>query len=354
MTLAELKAKAAAILDKAKTENRSLTAAENTEIETIKADILKEEKVIQAATEQQRSAAAAAAARLNRDDVWNMKSNEFFRKMATLGDSYMRSISTAGQDVGNKEVIADVVRQFNLTSPIYAAHQNVQPRSTGVVYSYTRINKGGSGFVKTEGAAAPEDTVSSVTMVSQTFKTYSSEKLQISQEMLDDAVADISQEVMTLGLAKSVLAFGADCVTALESAFLVSNVFTPTDTAGTSWAFSDIVAAYYEIPVRNRYGVKYICNGATAQALVSLLTNINAPQAAIIGFTADNIVEDSAMPNNVLIIGNITISLAIGRKEPVRVFMVETSEGRTVEVQPRLAVGLRDSTALAARHLKSS
>lgn len=343
MTLAELKAKYAGLLEKAKTENRSLTAAETTEMDAMKADILKMEKAAEDGVKEAERQRSAAAARLNGDDRKTMKSNEYFR-----------SIARGDQDVGNKEVVADVVRQFNLTCPIYAAHTNVQPRSTGNTYSYTKIQKGGSGFVKTEGAAAPEDTVSTAVMVAQTFKVYSSEIIPITQEMLDDAVADISQEVMTLGMSKSVIAFGADCVTALKSAFLVSTVFTPTETAATHWALADVVAAYFEVPVRNRYGVKFICNGETAQAIVAQLTLDNSPQAALIGFTKENIVEDDSMPDDVLFVGNVTLALAIGRKEPVRIFMRETSEGKDVEVQPRFAVGLRDSTAIAARILKAA
>jgi hypothetical protein len=44
-------------------------------------------------------------------------------------------------------------------------------------------------------------------------------------------------------------------------------------------------------------------------------------------------------------VGNPTLMLAIARKEPVRIFVQEVSEGKTFEAQPRLAVALRDSTA---------
>jgi HK97 family phage major capsid protein len=343
VTLSEMKARYQAILDGAKTANRSMTSAETTELDKLKADIARIESEAAEGVrnaQQDRSAAAARQSEAKPQDVDK--------------NTYLRSIAKGSADVGNKEVVADVVRQFNLTSPIFAAHTNVQRRSTGNAYQFTQIAKGGAGYVKTEGAAGTTDSASTATMVAQAFKTYSGQKILVTQEALDDFEADIAAEVLTLGLAKSTVAFGVDCVTALKSAFLVSTTFTPTQTAATSWAMADLVAAYYEIPVRNRTGVKFICAPATAKALVSLLTLDNGPQAAAIGLKPENIVEDDSVDTDVCFLGNITLALAVGMKVPVRTFIQEVSEGKTFEVQPRFAVGLRDGTALSVRLRKQS
>jgi HK97 family phage major capsid protein len=351
--IAELKTKYQGTLDTVKTENRAMTAAETTSLDTIKGEIAALEK--QAKDEKAGQDAAAVADAVQNRNAAALRAGGQKNPSEMDKNSYFRSIAKGGQDIGNKEVIADIVKQFNLTSPIFAAHANVQKRSTGNTYEFAQISKGGAGYVKTEGNAGTTDSASALTMVAQTFKTYSGQKVLVTQEAMDDAAFDLSQEVTTLGLAKATLAFGADCVTALKSAFLVSTTFTPTETAATSWAISDVVAAYYEIPVRNRAaGVKFICAPATAKALITLLTLDNSPQAAAIGLTKENIIEDDSVDADVLFIGSITLALAIGMKIPVRTFVQEVSEGTTFEVQPRFAVGLRDGTALAVRKRKAS
>jgi HK97 family phage major capsid protein len=353
MTLEELKKQYAELLAKSETEKRSLTAAEVSTLDKLKTDIAAMEKAnadaAAASIKQQdeNRSAAAAAAQSDRDKTYNMPTNDYLRSIAKGAD--------ATASVGNKEVIADVVRQFNAQSPIFAAHGNVQKRSTGNAFSFTKIVKGSSdGGTKTEGNAGASDTTSTAPMVPVPFKTYTGESILVTQEALDDYAADIGAEVIGLGMSKSSLAFGADCITALKSAFLVSTTFTPTETAASTWALSDVIAAYYEIPARNRRNVKFTCAPATAKNLVSLLTLDNSPQAAAIGLTKENIVEDDAVPADVLFVGDITLALAIGMKIPVRIFKQEVSAGTTMEVQPRLAVALRDATALACRKLKAA
>ncbi|MCL2646027.1 MAG: phage major capsid protein [Phycisphaerales bacterium] len=338
MNLNEMKAKYVAILETGKTENRSFTAAEITEMDNLKAEIAKAEKAATEGVQKAIEERNAAAARLQGPDTMRMKTNE-----------YLRSIAKGSQNVGNLEVVNDVVRQFNQTSPIFAAHQNVQMRSTGNSFEFTRISAGGAGYVKTEGNAGTSDTASAATMVAVPFKTYSGQTILVTQEALDDYAADISQEVIVLGTAKATVAFGADCVAALKSAFT-----TTTATAGTSWTLADVTAAYYEIPVRNRYNIKYTCNPATAKALANLITLNTSPQAEWIDLKKENIVEDESMDADLLFVGDLTQALAIGLKQPVRVFVQEVSQGTNFEAQPRLAVALRDATALAARKLKTT
>ena len=74
-----------------------------------------------------------------------------------------------------------------------------------------------------EGDAATADSTSTLAMVDQTFKTYSSQAVLVSQEMLDDAGFDVAAEVTSLGMAKSTGAFDADAVAA------VLRDRTPTD-----------------------------------------------------------------------------------------------------------------------------
>src|SRR5262249_26839976 len=157
-------------------------------------------------------------------------------------------------------------------------------------------------YAKTEGNSGTSDTASAATMVAVPFKTYSGQTVLVTQEALDDYAADIGQEVITLGTAKSTIAFGVDCITALKSAFLVSSTFTPTERAATTWALGDLLGAYYEVPVLTRYGVKFICAPATAQAMVNLITLTTNPQADWIGLTKENIVEDESMDAGVLFV----------------------------------------------------
>jgi len=338
MNLSEMKAKIVSILETAKTQNRSFTKAETDEMDNLKAEIAKVEKEAAEGVQRAQEERSAAAARLNGPPTQTMKTNE-----------YLRSIAKGEANVGNIEIINDVVRQFNLTSPIFAAHQNVQKRSTGNAYEFTRISSGGAGYAKPEGNAGTSDNTSAATMVSVPFKTYSGQTILVTQEALDDYAADIGQEVIVLGTAKATVAFGADCVAILKSAFS-----TLTPTAGSAWTLDDVVAAYYEVPVRNRSGIKYICAPVTAKALTRLITLDTSPQAEWIDLTKENIVEDESMDADLLFVGNPTLALAIGMKQPVRVWTQEVSQGTNFEVQPRLAVALRDATALAARKLKAA
>jgi len=338
MDLNEMKSKCVAIYEQAATQNRTLNAAEAAETDALRAEIAKVEKEAQEGVQKALEERNAAAAKFLAPDTANMKTNE-----------YLRSIAKGSQNVGNIEVVNDVVRQFNQTSPIFAAHKNVQMRSTGNAFEFTRISAGGAGYVKAEGAAATADSTSAATMISVPFKTYSGQTILVTQEALDDFAADISQEVIILGTAKATVAFGVDCIAAMKSAFT-----TFTATAGTAWTFNDIQAAYYEIPIRNRQGgVKYICSPTTAKALNSFLTLNISPQSEGIGLTKENIVEDESMDNDLLFVGDPTFILAVGMRTPVRVFVQEVSQGKNFEVQPRFAVALRDGTALAARKLKS-
>jgi hypothetical protein len=239
---------------------------------------------------------------------------------------------------------------FEEQSPIFRIHTAKQTRLTGEVYRFPKVTLGGAGYAKAEGNAGTTDTASAITMVSESFKTYSSQVVPISQEMLDDAGFDVQAEVTTLGMAKSTAAFDADAVTAL-----LTYDASPTETAATSWALSDVMDAYFELPVRHQgAGVKYIGNATTIKNIASLLTVENSPQAALIGLTADSLVIDNNVTAGLLLVTNPTKALAIGLRAKVRVLILDVSEGRTIEVQPRLAVGVRDVTAIAGRILKAA
>ena len=358
MTLAELKAKYATILDGAKTANRSLSAAEQTELDTMKAEITALESNAQAAADAiQARNAAAAAANAGTPAAFNLPKNDYLRDLCRIAlhqqPVHARSFTSGSADVGNKEVIADVVRVFEQQSPILAKFNNLQKRSTGVAFQYTKITQGSSpGYKKTEGVAGTADTTSTVTMGVANFKTYSGETVLVSAEIIADAVADIAKETIGLGMAKGTLAFDADCVTVLESAFGV----TPTypDSIGTTWSLTDLSNAYFAIPNRNRYGVKYLLNPVDAAAIVAQLTTINAAFTSVIGLDKDSIVVDQNVPAGVAIVGYLDLALAIGLVEPVRVWTQEVSAGVNIEAQPRFAVALRDGTALAARKLKTA
>jgi HK97 family phage major capsid protein len=335
MTIQEMKAKYQGIVETASTANRSLTAAETQELDTLKAQIADAEKAVKTADE----ARSAAAARFD-SKAANPK---------TMNEHY-RSIGKGSAEVGTNEAINDVVRVFEEQSPIFKAHNAKQPRLTGEAYKYPKVVPGGAGYSKTEGNAGTADTASAITMVDQTFKTYSSQVVAVSQEMLDDAGFDVQAEITTMGMAKSTSAFDADAITAIET-----YDSTPTETAATTWALSDVVAAYFDLPNRHQgAGVKYIGNAATIKSIVSLLTTDNAPQAAIINLKPENIIIDSNVTAGLLLVTNLDRALAIGMKNKVRVLILEVSAGKTIEVQPRLAVGLRDGTAVAGRKLKAA
>jgi HK97 family phage major capsid protein len=341
MTIEQLKAEYAAILALGKTENRSLAAAETAKLDTLKLEIEKLERegaALAAANKREtENRSIAAAQETIKNGLGSMDKN-----------TYLRSLAKGSQDVGNKEVLADVVRQFETESPIFAAHKNVQKRSTGNAFSFTKITSGGAGYAKTEGNAGTADTASAATIASVVFLTYSGQKITVTQEMIDDSAADIAQEVIVLGSAKATTKFDIDAVAALET------YGTPADTAATTWALSDLVAAYFELPNRNRNtNVKYICAPATAAAIVNMLNATDAPKAAVIGLSADSIIVDDHVTAGHVLVCDPTLALAIGIKVPARIFVDEVSEGRVYEAQPRLAVALRDSTAISGRKLKA-
>jgi HK97 family phage major capsid protein len=353
MTLAEILAKIeeakgryAAIVDKVATENRARVkeevdglAAIKTEIAALEVRRKDAQNVADAAAAVEARNAAAARASAQGQGAAPQTSNEFYRAIT-------KSTST----VGTKEVVADVVRVYESQSPLFAAHQNKQMRLTGEKYTYPKVTAGTGGYAKTEGNAGTADGGgTTITMIDATFVTYSSQTITVSQEMLDDAGFDISGEIAAVGLAKSTAAFDAAAATAL-----LTYDASPTETAATSWALSDLIAAYYEIPTRNRTGVKFIMPSATVPAILNLLTADNAPKAAAIGLSAENIIVDDNITATQVVVCNPTFALAIGMKSQVRVFVDEVSAGRTYEVQPRLAVGLRDTTAVSGRILKAA
>ena len=185
-----------------------------------------------------------------------------------------RNLAAASQEVGGKETIADVVRVFEQQSPILKNFGNLQRRSTGRTFNFTRFTTPAAqglakGYVKTEGVAGTEDTTFTIGMADVAFSTYSSQKVVVTNELLDDAAADISKEVVTFGMAKSTMKFNDDCITAL----LLGNAGQIS--AATTWALQDLASSYYSIPNRNRYGVKYLMNGPTAALLVSQLTVVS-------------------------------------------------------------------------------
>lgn len=343
-----------AVLDKAKAENRSLNSDEAQRLDILKAEIDKDVNARAAAAELERReteyrSIAAAQGAID-------KTAPAAADPRPGANAYLRSIAKGNADVGNKEVIADVVRQFESQSPIFAAHANVQQRSTGNAFQFTKVTKGSTdGYAKTEGNTGRTDgtgtgaTASSVGVATIAFTTYSGELMTVTQEMLDDAAADVAAEVIGLGSGKATMAFDADAITELESAFL-----SYTDTAATTWAVADLIDIFLAIPNRNRYGVKYVTSAATAAKLLALMTTDNAPALAAIGFSKDSLVIDDNVTTDVVLGGNITLALAIGMRVPVRVFTQEVSAGRNFEVQPRLAVALRDATALAARKRKAA
>jgi len=339
MNLNELKTKAQSILATATTENRSLSAIEKENLDTLKTQIAAAEKEVVEGVESQKRSAAAAVATMSPD---NLPSSD-----------YLRSLAKGNADVGNKEVINDVVRVYESQSPIFSAHKNVQKRNNGMAFSFTKVAPGGAGYGKTEGDAGTTDTASTLEMAVVSFTTYSGQVVPVSQELLDDAAADVSQEVTALGMYKSTHAWEADAVTQITSPFKSSGTITSgyyTSSSGTL-LMQDLVDLYYSVPVRNRtQNLTYTCNSTMAKKIVGLLTNTNAPQAAAIHLTPDNITECSSMPNGVVVAGDLTLALAIGMKVPVRTLVIPTSAGANFEVQPRLAVALRDSSALGLRY----
>ena len=98
MNLNELKSKYVAILETGRTENRFYTAAEITEMDALKGEIAKAEKAATDAVQEALEQRSAAAARLQGPDTMKMKTNE-----------YLRSIAKGSQNVGNLEVVNDVV-----------------------------------------------------------------------------------------------------------------------------------------------------------------------------------------------------------------------------------------------------
>lgn len=265
-------------------------------------------------------------------------------------NAILRSISKGSAEVNDVTFVNDVVRQFELTSPLFASHGNIQKRSNGMTYHFTKVTSGGAGYVKTEGVAGTDDSASAVAIGSVDFSTYSGQKILVTQEAFDDYAVDLMQELTTVGMAKTSVAFGSACVSALQGAFSS----TYTSTATTSWAVTDLINAYYTLPVRHLGNVKYLVNRATAAKLVNLFDHEDAKKLETIGFDKGSILIDDAMATDRLIVTNPTIALAVAMKVPVRVVKLEVSEGYTLEVQPRLAVALRDSSAVAQRKLSGT
>ena len=388
MKLGELKEKFVSLMRQASTERRSLNEAEMGELQKLQADIVAAEKAdaAPAAEVEHRSAAAVAAAGVtavtperaaeilkglearnmavvaaSAGAVMAVKNlNDFLRNAGRACLTENRSWTEAAQDVGGKEVIADVVRVFEQQSPILKAFTNLQHRSTGRTFSYTKIVTTSAlglhkGTTKSEGVAGAEDTTTSITMADITFVTYTGRKVIVSNEMLDDAAADLAKEVVTFGMAGATMKFNDAALTALKA-----GIGTGDDqigwilTAGTTWDLADLSAAYFSIPNRNRYGVKYTMNGATAGKIVAQLTTWNKVFTDLIELKPENIVVDMSMDANRIVIGNMDLTLAIGIKEPVRVWTNEVSEGVEYEVQPRLAVANRDYTASVGVALKGA
>lgn len=359
------------VLDQAKSENRSITAAETSTLDGIKAEI---DKLVasKAATSREEVAGQVAAA-------IEARSTAAATVTATVkepdANTFLRSVTRGAVNVGDVVFNDDVVRVFNETSPLFESSK-VDTKQTGETYKFIKITGGNTGGGrKAEGIAGNNDTNTTVTPASVIFTTYSGESCLISTEMSDDAGFDVSAEVTGAGLAKCMYKFGGDAVATMASAFSTDNgtnggTLTATSYAGNSsgstvtyyplltnastFAASDLVSLYYEVPARNRDGAKFICNATTAAKIVSIITNTNDPQITWIGFTKDSVVEEPAMPTDVVFFGNPAKVLAVGMKKPIRVFVQEVSAGKTIEPQPRIAVALRDSTAVSARYRKQS
>ncbi|MGN6370970.1 MAG: phage major capsid protein [Phycisphaerae bacterium] len=300
---------------------------------------------------------AADAVQKFEDTIGKMRGAWPAKLLRWRSATHLRTWSAAGSggDVGNVEVVNDVVRAYDEVSPIFKAHKRVQQRKTGNTYAYTQITRGNVGEASTEGVAPAADSTSTMKMVEMPFKVYTGDILTVSAETMQDAAFDVASEVLAVGVGKSVPLFSADAVTALKSAFLSGGTFTPTATAGTSWTIQDLANAYWEIPARNRVnGVQYTMHPNTAKALFGILDANSAPKAEMISFTRENIVEDSAVDAGVVFVGSITLGIAIGMRSPVYIRRWEISEGTNFETQPKFAVGLRDATALACRKLQGS
>lgn len=336
------------LLAKAKKENRALTDEETTRADQLHAEIDGLEKTerdrqdavaaAQAKRDEQHRSLAAAAAGAEVDPP-KQTANEFYR-----------SVAKGDQVIGNEEVTADVVRAYESMSPIYAAHKNIQDRSTGNTFYFTKVVADtATGEQKAEGASGSTDTTTTLESVGVEFKKYSSQKVLITSEMLEDSAADVSAEISAVGMAKSVMKFTADAVTALMSADAA-----PAESTGTAWTIGDMVNMFFAMPPRHRNNLSWVCNGTTAAALVNLLGTEAGPRLAAIGFTAESIVADDLMPADRLVLTNITLALAIGRKVPIRVFSQDVPSGREYEVQPRLAAALRDGTAVVIRKRKTA
>ena len=236
--VADLKGKYKAKMDTVTvTGTASLTAAETTELDGWEAEIKRLEGEIGTVANNQNAAKAevekrnAALAKMLADTPGNSSV-----RTQTSNDVIRRSITKGGTEVGDVEVVNDVVRVYNTESPFFAAHTAKQMRLTGTTYTYPKVVPGGAGYAKTEGVAGTADTASTITMVTAPFKTYSSQIVTVSQEMLDDAGFDVASEVTQMGMSKSTQAFDTDAVTALGT------FGTPATTPTTAWAVSDMSA----------------------------------------------------------------------------------------------------------------
>ena len=61
-----------------------------------------------------------------------------------------------------------------------------------------------------------------------------------------------------------------------------------------------------------------------------------------------------SFPADKVAISNLDLALAIGMKEPVRVWTQQISEGVQYEVQPRFAVASRDGSATVVADRRTS
>ena len=149
-----------AILEKVKTENRSLTSDEEATLDKLKGEIEKAEK----------SEAIKATIEKREAELRSVAASQSVKIEANEANTFLRSLAKGSSQVGNLEFDTEVVRQFEETSPIFRNHMNVQKRSTGNAFSFAKLSNAGTiGAVKTEGSAGGADSASTYTTVSVPF-----------------------------------------------------------------------------------------------------------------------------------------------------------------------------------------
>jgi hypothetical protein len=341
MTIEQLKTEAATILNLVATEKRSMTAAEDSRLGVIKTEIAALETAIaadKANVETQKRSVIASQLTKNPAD---MDSNTYFR-----------SLTRGGSEVGPQAFVQEVVKVFETESPIWRNHGNIKTQTTGNAFNLYVLTPGGAGYKKTEGNAGTADTSSSLVLQPFPFSTYSSQAVTVSQEMLDDLAYDISGDITSLGMSKSTVAFDADAVAALVSSGTYTGDLTSTSGEVTLAA---VTAKFMGLPDRHRLapGIKYFTNAIGAAKLLALITWEAKAQCDAISLTPENIVIDTNVPARMTIITNVTKAIGIGMKTPVRVFTLEVSAGRQYEIQPRLAVAVRDASAVVGYSYKA-